>query len=111
MEETQMKTITTLNTVGREFTIVFDNEQFMAVENKYIDATGKLTKALTNFELGASEDLDVCIEKTIKRCEHEKKVAELVAAGEDAGVATLMASGFSRESALELAAQLKALDK
>lgn len=47
---------------GRNFVIVQDKEGFfLAIEDKYIDENGKLTKTLYGHQMCANRDLDECL--------------------------------------------------
>lgn len=59
-----MKSITTLITRNRQFEIVLNGTHYCAIEDKYIDADGRLNTALNGLQMHASEDLDQCIELT-----------------------------------------------
>lgn len=46
---------------NRNFTIVFDQGHYLAIENKYIDAQGKTTQALNGLQMYASNGLNGCL--------------------------------------------------
>lgn len=47
---------------GRNFTIVQDKDGFyLAIEDKYIDKTGKLTQTLYGHQMFANRDMNECI--------------------------------------------------
>lgn len=56
-----MKHITTLKVRGRSFDIVLDKGYYQAVEDKYIDENGRLTRTLYGHQTFANEDLNKCI--------------------------------------------------
>lgn len=59
-----MKNITTLVVRDRQFEIVLKDEYYCAVEDKYIDADGRLNTTLNGLQMHASESLEQCIEIT-----------------------------------------------
>ena len=60
-----METITTYYRRGKAFKIVKNEEGFfLAIDTEYIDAAGKLTKALNGLQMNASKDLKQCIKNT-----------------------------------------------
>lgn len=56
--------VTTLTARNRNFAIVMKDNMYCAIEDKYIDAEGKLKKALNGLQMHASKDLDHCIKLT-----------------------------------------------
>lgn len=70
-----MRTITTLTTCNRNFTIVYHQEHYCAVEDIHI-TDGKINKKLTGFELHASKRLQDCIDWTIAGCTIQKWIDE-----------------------------------
>lgn len=58
------KMVTTLTARKRYFVIVQDGNMYCAIEDKYIDAEGKLKQALNGLQMHASESLDRCIQQT-----------------------------------------------
>ena len=66
-----MRTITTLTTCNRNFTIVYHHEHYCSIEDKYI-TDGKLNKRLTGIELHACKNFQDCVDLTIACCTIEK---------------------------------------
>lgn len=65
-----MKTIINTYTVReRNFTIVFDNEYYLAIEDCYIDENGRLNQKLNGLTAHASETLDACLESVREQVE------------------------------------------
>ena len=48
----------------RHFTIVLDGGLYQAIEDKYIDENGRLTKTLYGHQTFANEDLNMCLNNT-----------------------------------------------
>ena len=62
----------------RHFTIVKDAEGFyLAIEDKYIDANGKLNTTLNGFQMYANKDLNTCL----NTCKHQVEIEYLEAQG------------------------------
>lgn len=59
-----MKSITTLIVRDRRFEIVLKDEHYCAVEDKYIDADGRLNTALNGLQMHASKSLEQCVDLT-----------------------------------------------
>lgn len=95
-----MKIITTLVVRDRRFEIVLDSKSnhFCAIEDKYIDADGKLNTALNGFQMHASRKLEDCIETTRKVVE----IDYLESIGYSKAEAVSKAYGFPVEVAEKL---------
>jgi hypothetical protein len=52
---------------GRHFTIVKQDDFYCAIEDKYIDADGRLNTKLNGLQMHASKDLNMCL-NTTKDC-------------------------------------------
>ena len=83
----------------RHFTIVHDQDHYLAIEDKYIDKNGRLTQALNGFQMYASQTLEGCMKHVTDCVENDY----------------LIAQGFSKAEAfcivngIELTDQVKAL--
>lgn len=64
-----MKKITELIARDRKFHIVFKDGYYMAVDDKYLDKDGKLTRALNGLQMNASKSLETTIDTTRKQVE------------------------------------------
>lgn len=71
-----MMLIKKIEVCGRMFTIVKHMNHYCAVEDKYIGADGRLTKAMNGIELGASHSLDACEEHLRNRISMENLMAD-----------------------------------
>lgn len=64
-----MKNITTLNTEGRKFYIVQNDDGFYcAIEDKFVDENGKLTQKLNGLQMNANKNVADCINQTMSKC-------------------------------------------
>jgi len=71
-----MKRVTTLKTNNRTFEIVKNEDGFyLAIEDKYIDKNGCLTKKLNGLNMKADKDLNKCLQKTKDQCEIDELIA------------------------------------
>ena len=61
--------VTELMARGRRFHIIFSDGMYMAIEDKYIDEGGRLTRTLNGLQMNASKDLDTTIDSTRKQVE------------------------------------------
>ena len=63
-----MKTVINEMVLGtRTFTVVYDQERYMAIEDKYIDENGCLKQELNGLQTCASKTLDECIRRMNER--------------------------------------------
>lgn len=97
--------ITTYHTHERTFEIVKLQGMYCAIEDKYIDADGRVNTRLNGLQMKASDTLAKCLEQVKQGCEYER----LLAAGEDKDVAIFVAAGTPYETAVEYAKKIKAL--
>lgn len=58
------KVITTLLVRNRKFYIVFHQEHYCAIEDRYLDKEMKLTQSLNGFQMHAEKKLQDCIIST-----------------------------------------------
>lgn len=61
--------VKTLIARGRNFTIVHHQGMYCAIEDKYIDADGKVNQALNGFQMNASKIIEECVQRTLDRVE------------------------------------------
>lgn len=70
-----MKAITTYIRGDRKFRIVKETKNgevwYMAIEDKYIDADGKLNTALNGLQTCANRDMKQCIEQVTQKVDFE----------------------------------------
>ncbi len=87
--------ITTLYFRNDSFKIVKDTDGwYLAVDTKYLDRNGRVTRKLNGLQMHAAKSFDECINKT----KFAVKVDELVAQGINQFVANVMVStGKKRE--------------
>ena len=79
-----MKFITMYTRKERTFAIVRHDGRYCAIEDKYIDADGKLTKTLNGLQMYASISYDECVE-------HVKNTID---------IDDMIANGYTRAQAL-----------
>lgn len=60
----------------RHFTIVLDGGFYQAIEDKFIDENGRLTKTLYGHQTFANEDLNMCLNNTKNMVEIDYLVAQ-----------------------------------
>jgi len=64
-----MKTIINhYETRGRVFTVVHDQDHYLAIEDKYIDDAGRVTQQLNGFQMHAAKELQECLDRTASAC-------------------------------------------
>lgn len=69
--------IETFSARNRHFTIVKDEQGFYnAIEDKYIDKDGKLTKTLYGYQTFANKDLNKCLQTTKNQIEIDYLIDE-----------------------------------
>ena len=55
--------------MGRKFTICYRDGMYIAIEDCYIDESGKLTQELNGIQMYANKNLDDCLEQVRKQVE------------------------------------------
>lgn len=60
----------------RHFTIVLDDVYYQAIEDKYIDENGRLTKTLYGHQTFADRDLNMCLKNTKNMVEIDYLVSQ-----------------------------------
>lgn len=73
-----IKNVTNLIVRGREFKIIYNNKygKFLAIEDKYLDENGCLTKTLNGLQMHASETVEDCVKSVRMEVEAEYLVKE-----------------------------------
>ena len=105
-----MKAITNYTVDNRTFTIVALEEsainelKYGAVEDKYIDVNGKLTKQLNGLQVFASET----VEQVKERINTQVIIDNYVSEGYNPYTAVLLAHGMDLETAIELGNKINA---
>lgn len=72
-----MKTIvSTYETRGRKFTIVYDQDRYLAINDKYLDENGCTKVSLNGFQMHADRELQGCMRKADNACRMEDLMNE-----------------------------------
>lgn len=100
-----MKLLTTYHSHNESFKIAKYEGKVVAINTKYIDSNGKITKQLRGFEMFVSEDVPTCLDKI--EAEFRKQEFESQGYGEFAAIA--LAHGSSIEEALQIEQNMKDL--
>ena len=73
----KMKTVINhYETRGRVFTIVYDQEHYLAIEDKYLDENGCMKQSLNGFQMYADRDLSRCMENVNRACWMDDLISE-----------------------------------
>ena len=87
-----MKHITTCTRRGTTFEVVQNDEGwYLAIDRRYIDADGCLTKELNGLEMHADKELDRCIDMARQSVDADYYMERYIAQGMDEDMALMKA--------------------
>ena len=89
--------IKNFSTSGRNFTICYDQEHYLAIEDKYLDDRGCLKQALCGAQMYAMRTLKDCL-RHVEACVHQD---QLIAQGYSLAKAFCLVNGVEYTQQIE----------